>query len=120
MLVVATDLLTGVLVGLALSLIELLPYRRSLKLGVEEREAGEATHVSLKGSATFLSLARLTSVLERLPDHRPVRLDLHALDGMDHTTAQSMSEWLARRKRGGAKVEVAGPEDIVRPLAVAT
>ena len=119
-LVVATDLLTGVLVGLALSLIELLPYRRSLKLGVEEREAEETTHVSLKGSATFLSLARLTSVLERLPDHRPVRLDLHALNGMDHTTAQSMSEWLARRKRGGAKVEVAGPEDIVRPLAVPT
>jgi MFS superfamily sulfate permease-like transporter len=115
-LVVATDLLTGVLVGLALSLVELIPYRRSLKLGVGQQEEGEVTRVSLKGSATFLTLTKLTSVLEALPDGRPVKLDLDNLRGMDHTTAQMLHEWLARRRKSGAAVEVAGPDQFTRSL----
>ncbi len=119
-LVVATDLLTGVLVGLALSLLELLPYRRSLKLGVEQRVEGDATHLTLNGTATFLSLARLNTVLEALPDSRTVTLDIDALMGMDHTTAQTLSEWLSRRAKRGAPVEVTGPPDLMRPLAMAS
>lgn len=115
-LVVATDLLTGVLVGLALSLVELIPYWRTLKLRVGQQEEGEVTRVSLKGSATFLTLTRLTSVLEALPDSRPVKLDLDNLRGMDHTTAQMLNEWLARRRKHGALVEVAGPDQFTRSL----
>lgn len=118
-LVVATDLLTGVLVGLALSLVELIPYWRNLKLGVDQRQEGEVTHVTLGGSATFLSLTRLTSVLEALPDNRRVRLNLDALRGMDHTTAQMLHEWLARRRKHGADVEVAGPDQFTRTLSIA-
>ena len=118
-LVVATDLLTGVLVGLALSLIELLPFWRNLKLRVGERHEDDVTHVTLKGSATFLSLTRLNSVLEALPDNRPVRIDLDGLHGMDHTTAQMLGEWLTRRKKRGSPVEVAGPEQLTRPLILA-
>lgn len=115
-LVVATDLLTGVLVGLALSLIELIPYWRTLKLGVGQDQEGEVTRVSLKGSATFLTLTRLTSVLEALPENRAVKLDLGALRGMDHTTAQMLTEWLARRRSRGGAVEVAGPDQYTRSL----
>ena len=116
-LVVATDLLTGVLVGLALSLIELLPFRRNLKLGVEERQEGDVTHVALKGSATFIRLTRLNSVLESLPLGRAVRLNLDALHGMDHTTAETLGEWLARKRKHGASVEVSGPAHLTRPFA---
>lgn len=116
-LVVATDLLTGVLVGLALSLIELLPFRRNLKLGVEERHEDDVTHVALKGSATFISLTRLNSVLESLPLARKVRLNLDALHGMDHTTAETLGEWLARKRKHGAAVEVSGPDHLTRPFA---
>lgn len=118
-LVVATDLLTGVLVGLALSLIELLPFRRHLKLRVGQRHEADVTHVTLKGAATFLSLTRLNSVLEALPDNRPVRLDLDELKGMDHTTAQMLGEWLTRRQKRGVPVEVAGPAEMTRSLAKA-
>lgn len=118
-LVVATDLLTGVLVGLALSLVELLPFRRNLKLGLDQREEGEQTHIALAGSATFLSLAKLTSVLEGLPESRRVRLDLGGLKGMDHTTAQMLNEWLARRRKRGAEVELAGPVQFTRSLTAA-
>src|SRR5690606_34330997 len=66
-LVVATDLLTGVLVGLGLSMIELLQHRKSLRLKVEEEDADGARRVRLEGSATFVSLTRLTHILERIP-----------------------------------------------------
>ncbi|MCW1428626.1 SulP family inorganic anion transporter [Novosphingobium sp. JCM 18896] len=118
-LVVATDLLTGVLVGLALSLIELLPFYRNLKLKVAQKDHEDVTHVELGGAATFLSLTRLNSVLEALPDNRSVKLDLDGLHGMDHTTAQTLSEWLGRRKKRGVPVEVTGPSEIMRPLALA-
>jgi MFS superfamily sulfate permease-like transporter len=116
-LVVATDLLTGVLVGLALSLIELLPYRRSLKLGVAERQEADVTHLKLEGTATFLSLTRLNAVLEGVPNGRSVKLDLAALKGMDHTTAQTLSDWLALRRKSGGSVEVSGGEQFGHVLA---
>lgn len=115
-LVVTTDLLTGVLVGLALSLVELLPHWRRLKLGVEQRQEGDVTHLELEGTATFLSLTRLNAVLEALPDSRTVRLDLGALKGMDHTAAQTLSEWLDRRRKRGVPVDVTGPQDLLRSL----
>lgn len=118
-LVVATDLLTGVLAGLAMSLLELVPYRRNLKLKVDENHDEHEWHVALEGTATFLSLTKLTGALERLPANRPVRLDLDGLKGMDHTTAETMSEWLARRRKTGAPVHVEGSEDIRRLIAAA-
>lgn len=118
-LVVTADLLTGVLAGLALSLLELLPHRRGLKLQVTQRDEGEETHVVLNGSATFLSLSRLNTVLEGLPENRPVRLNLDALQGMDHTASQTLGEWLSRQKKRGTSVEVTGPPPITRSLAMA-
>ncbi|HWU02262.1 MAG TPA: SulP family inorganic anion transporter [Novosphingobium sp.] len=118
-LVVSTDLLTGVMVGIGLSVIELLPYIRRLGLDVRE-EPGEETHrISLSGAATFVSLSRLTARLENIPENSTVHLDLHGVRGMDHTTIEMLCEWLARRKKAGAPVQVSGPEPITRPLAIA-
>jgi len=119
-LVVGVDLLTGVLAGLALSLLELLPHRRGLNLKVTQRDEDDTTHIALNGSATFLSLARLNAVLEALPANQPVRLDLDGLQGMDHTASQTLGEWLSRQKKRGMAVEVTGPLPITRSLAMAT
>ncbi|MCW1383416.1 SulP family inorganic anion transporter [Novosphingobium sp. KCTC 2891] len=116
-LVVATDLLTGVLVGLALSLVELLPHARNLRLHVGEKETADTTRVELKGAATFLGLARLISVLERIHRDKEVHLDLHGLRVMDHTTAETLGEWLNRHRQRGNSVHVTGPDPILRPLA---
>ena len=115
-LVVTTDLLTGVLVGLALSALELLPNVRNLRLHLKHREDGETTHVELGGGATFLGLTRLNALLERIPGGRKVHLDLDGVKSMDHTTAETLSEWLARQRQGGGQVTVSGPAPILRPL----
>jgi len=93
-LVVTTDLLTGVLVGLGLSVVELIQHRKSLRLKIEEDHAEDESRVRLQGSATFVSLTRLTERLERIPHGPVVHLDVHRLDGVDHTSAEMIREWV--------------------------
>jgi MFS superfamily sulfate permease-like transporter len=115
-LVVSTDLLTGVLVGLALSLIEVIPHGKRVALKVEERQHEDTHHVTLKGAATFVTLTSLTAKLERVPYDLKVHLDLHEVHGMDHTTAEMLSEWIKQRRRAGSHTLISGPENLTRPL----
>jgi MFS superfamily sulfate permease-like transporter len=110
-LVVTTDLLTGVLAGLALSLVELIPFASRLKLKIDHEE-GEARLVRLSGSATFLTLPRLTRTLDALPADKPVHLDLDNLHGLDHTSAELLGEWLGRRRRGPARLDQRQGSDV--------
>jgi MFS superfamily sulfate permease-like transporter len=114
-LVVTTDLLTGVLAGLALSLVELIPYASRLRLKIDHDT--EAQQVRLSGAATFLTLPRLTRALDEVPADKPVHLNLDNLHGLDHTSAELLGEWLGRRRRGGQPASVSGNEDMLRPLA---
>jgi MFS superfamily sulfate permease-like transporter len=117
-LVVTTDLLTGVLVGLGLSLIEVLPHLRDIRLRVNEHNEGEATRLELDGAATFLGLTKLNRMLEKQPADRPIHLDLDRVKAMDHTTAETLSEWINRRRHFGQHDRVTGPESVLRPLPV--
>lgn len=107
-MVVTTDLLTGVLVGLALSVIELVPHLSRLKLKVDDRSQGENHELALQGSATFLSLPSLSAKLDALPAGRRVRLNVERLSHIDHTCAEMLREWVERRRRAGSKVEFLG------------
>ncbi|MXO66646.1 SulP family inorganic anion transporter [Altericroceibacterium endophyticum] len=115
-LVVTVDLLTGVLTGLALTALELIPHWRGLKLKVDEAHDDEESHVALAGSATFVSLTRLIKRLELIPFGKQVKLDLHQTRSMDHTTMEMMREWLARRRDKGTAVEVVGPPHLLDRL----
>lgn len=118
-LVVTTDLLTGVLVGLALSALELVPHLRNLRFRVGERTVGETVRLELEGAATFLGLTRLTNALEQVPPQKAVHVDLDRVHAMDHTTAEMLTEWITRKRQRGDEVTVSGPEPILRPLAFA-
>lgn len=104
-MVVTTDLLTGVLVGLAFSLLELAPHFRNLKLHLRDRSAGEIAEVEVSGAATCLNLPKLARHLDAIPDDRHVRIRFKDLACLDHTCAELISEWVARRHRRGVKVE---------------
>lgn len=115
-LVVTVDLLTGVLVGLVLTLFELIPHIRNLRLDVQEDHKDEESELKLEGTATFLSLSRLNRILEACPQCR-VTLDLGKVRAMDHTTVETVREWLSRRRGRGLEVQVAGPKHIIGQLA---
>ena len=115
-MVVATDLLTGVLTGLALSLVQVIPHylRGPLKIegGAAQTVQGGALQavpeLRLSGSATFLQLPHLNAALERTPEGSPVRLAAEDLRHVDHTCLEMIREWAARRARSGSRVEVVG------------
>lgn len=107
-MVVATDLLTGVLVGIGLSVLEMLPHARSLKLRVDADQQGDEHAIRLDGVASFLSLPKLSEVLERTPHASPVKLDLSKLKAIDHTTAEMIRDWCRRRASAGVPVSITG------------
>jgi MFS superfamily sulfate permease-like transporter len=106
-MVVATDLLTGVLVGMALTLIELIPHVRRMRLKIGEREIGEQEReVTLEGAATFVQLPKITKALDAVPDGGLVHLNTRNLSCLDHTCTEVLSEWLKSKARTGTRVEV--------------
>ncbi|QNA84686.1 SulP family inorganic anion transporter [Sphingomonas sp. So64.6b] len=113
-MVVATDLLTGVLVGLALSLVELVPHGRRLRLRVDEAHDDTTSRISLDGAATFVALPKLSRVLDALPHDRPLLLNLGKLDAIDHTMAEMLSDWLQRRRDRGMAIELEGGSGALR------
>lgn len=116
-MVVATDLLTGVLVGLGLSLLELLPYLRRLRLDIDAQHKDDGSKIRLEGAATFLTLPKLLKLLESIPGHRKVDLDLRRVPAIDHSTAEMLGEWIQRRRLGGTQVNVDGEAAHLRRIA---
>lgn len=107
-MVVATDLLTGVLVGIALTTLELVPHLRRLRLRVFEATENGAHAITLDGAATFVSLPKLAETLDRVPTGTPVRIDASRLDAVDHTSAEMLRDWFQRRRAGGNDTELTG------------
>jgi len=116
LVVVAEDLLTGVLVGIGLSLLELIPHVKQLRLKVDRHDDAQGRAITLDGAATFLSLPRLTSAIEAVPAGTPVRLDLSRVSAVDHTSAETLRDWLQRRRKAGSPVSLTGASPKVAAL----
>lgn len=116
-LVVATDLLTGVLVGIGLSLLELIPMMRRLRLRISEEKEHESTTIALDGAATLVSLPRLIEKLEGIAPDRRVTLDLSKCETLDHTSSEVLKDWLQRRKASGSPVALSGANPKLAELA---
>ncbi|MEB2843976.1 SulP family inorganic anion transporter [Rhizobiales bacterium RZME27] len=104
-LVVTQDLLIGVGVGLALSIAEIVPYLRR-RLHIETAETEDEIYLNLTGAATAKSIPALLNLLEKLPASQPVRLTAPDLHYLDHTCAETISEWVQRETRAGRRVIV--------------
>ena len=120
-MVVATDLLTGVLVGLSLSLVQALPALRKGPLRIERGGAPIAgvPDLHLAGSATFLQLPQLNEALEEASKGETVRLRVDRLRHVDHTCLEMIKDWAARQTASGTRVEVVGGSGRLRETLAA-
>ncbi len=107
-MVVLQDLLVGVALGLALSILEILPYLRR-KLAIDRLEDDETIHLDLVGVATCKDVPALLNTLETLPEGRKIRIAGARLHYLDHTSAETLREWLKRQKKSGRLVEIEHP-----------
>ncbi|MES5048191.1 SulP family inorganic anion transporter [Rhizobium nepotum] len=106
-MVVTQDLLIGVGLGFILSLMEVLPYLRN-RLRIDSADEGETISVRLSGSATCKDVPALLTALESLPANRNIRLAGRDLGYLDHTCAETISDWVKRESRTGRLVEIVG------------
>jgi MFS superfamily sulfate permease-like transporter len=106
-MVVATDLLTGVLVGMALTLLELIPSLKKMRLSIaQHRLSDDESEIRLEGAATFIQLPKIAKVLDGAPTQGRVRLNTRGLTSLDHTVAEALSDWLKGKARAGVNVEL--------------
>jgi MFS superfamily sulfate permease-like transporter len=93
-MIVATDLLIGVATGFALALAHLLI--TFARLDVRVVNTGDRYDVELLGAATFMSLPKLASALESIPDHSEVHVHLDKVAYLDHACIELVEDWHER------------------------
>lgn len=103
--IVTTNLLTGVLVGVGLSLMKLLYTITHLEATVIQESAG--THIHLSGIATFLGIPKIASALDQVGPDCKVKVHGEELRYIDHACIELIEEWAEQRERAGQHVEIA-------------
>jgi MFS superfamily sulfate permease-like transporter len=102
--VVAVDLLTGVLAGIVLSIVESLPHLRRPVLRIRRADNEATTELRLAGIGTFMGLPRLLSAVEAVPSDHHVRIRTRGLSHVDHTFASALREMAQSDKTTGPRV----------------
>ena len=105
-MIVATNLLEGVLVGLGLSLIKLLYAFSHLDVGKDENAAENRVDLHLKGSATLIRLPKLAAELEALKPGAQVHVHIGELDYIDHACLDLLSNWDKQHAASGGSLTI--------------
>lgn len=102
--IVFTNLLTGVLVGIALSLLKLLYSITHLETRVVEQD--EQTHVHLSGIGTFLGIPKIAAALDQVKGEGTVHLHGAGLRYIDHACIEIIESWVENREEQGQIVHI--------------
>lgn len=100
--IVATDLLTGVALGMVLTALKLLYQFSHLEIQVDTKHS--ETRMYLKGAATFLSLPKLASALEELPSDTQLHVYLDDLEYIDHACLDLLMNWEVQHTAHGGEL----------------
>ena len=102
--IVCIDLLTGVLIGIGLSIAKLLYIVSHLEIQVVDDPEANRTDISFKGAGTFLSLPRIASALESVRPDTELHVHLNELDYVDHACLDLFMNWDKQSQATGGKL----------------
>ncbi|MDE1167506.1 MAG: SulP family inorganic anion transporter [Pseudomonas sp.] len=102
--IIFTDLLTGVLLGFALTLLKLALKAARLKISLVSREEENVMELRLTGAATFLKVPALTQVLGTVPAGTTVHVPLAGLSYIDHSCLELLEEWGRANQAKGSRL----------------
>jgi MFS superfamily sulfate permease-like transporter len=103
-MIVATDLLTGILVGIGLSVVKILYGLTHMEIRVTRSE--RRIDVRVIGAATFVRMPKLVDTLEALPKGVDVHIHLGAVSYVDHACMEALANWERQRAASGSHVSV--------------
>jgi MFS superfamily sulfate permease-like transporter len=92
-MIVATNLLDGVLIGLGLSLLKLLQAFSHLEIQWDEDFVKNRVTLNLKGAATLIKLPKLAATLEEIRPGAEVHIHFEHLNYIDHACLDLISNW---------------------------
>jgi MFS superfamily sulfate permease-like transporter len=104
--IVATDLLTGVLVGIGLSAAKLLYTFAHLNVQIHPATESNRTVLSLHGTATFLRLPRLAAALDKVPGSSELHVEFEHLDYIDHACLDLLMNWAKQHEATGGRLVI--------------
>lgn len=103
--IVGVDLLTGVVVGIGLSLARILWDMAHLEVELIPEEESQRADMWLRGAATVISLPKLAAALEDVPSDAELHVHLEGLDYIDHACMDLLTSWdNQHRTLGGSLV----------------
>lgn len=104
--IVAEDLLTGVLTGIALSVIKLVVTFSYLGVRTEDDPTRKRTALYLEGTATFLRLPKLAAALDAVPADRELHIHFEHLDYIDHACLDLLMSWEKQHEATGGSLVI--------------
>ena len=105
-MIVATDLLTGVLVGIGLAAVKLLYTFSHLKVELKTDTAKRTATLDLEGAATFIRLPKLATTLEKVPPSVELHVSLEDLDYIDHACLDLLMSWAKQHESTGGRMVI--------------
>jgi MFS superfamily sulfate permease-like transporter len=104
--IVATDLLKGVVLGLLLSLFKLLYVFSQLDIECEDDRENNCVHLRLSGSATLIRLPMLASALEQVRPGTETHVHFENLEYIDHACLDLLSNWEKQHEATNGKLVI--------------
>ncbi|MGY4524824.1 SulP family inorganic anion transporter [Pseudomonas sp. TE21394] len=102
--IILTDLLTGVLLGFALTLLKLALQAARLKINLVSLEKPRHMELRLSGAATFLKVPALTQVLDRVPAGTQLHVPLANIRYIDHSVLEMFEDWGRAQRSVGSRL----------------
>ncbi len=100
--IVATDLLTGILLGFTLSILQVIYARTHFNMQLEPHPNGRRIDVFLKGAATFLRLPKFVDALDAISPEKEAHIHLRDLDYVDDACLEALTSWQQQRTQKGS------------------
>lgn len=100
-MIVSTNLLEGVLIGLGLSILKLLQAFSHLEIKWDEDIVRNRVHIHLHGAATLIRLPMLAAALEGVRPAAEVHIHFEQLDYIDHACLDLLSNWEKQHEVSG-------------------
>lgn len=106
LVIVAEDLLKGVVFGLLLSLFKLLYVFSRLHIERDDDAATNQVHLRLSGSATLIRLPMLAAALEEVHPKAEVFIHFEKLDYIDHACLDLLTNWERQHCAAGGNLVI--------------
>lgn len=104
--IVATDLLTGVVIGIILAVIKLAWTFSTLEIAVTRDSVNHRTIMHLRGAATFMQLPKLAAALEQVPPNTNLHVHFEDLTYIDHACLDLLINWEKQHEATGGTLDI--------------